>query len=180
MDMVKRHAEELLSSVLNNPNVTAETIGVSRQGGRRRQWRARAVQGPPPHAAGWVLAWVTAPALQNLTEEDKAVLRKRMDVADKVIARIEKHHQNEEGQITFEGKLGMESLVHALCTMLQSRRIVSRGRRHGSDHWAPKCGAPTTKEASCFAEYQELLAALTDPTTMEQHKASHPELFQVS
>ncbi|EFN59366.1 hypothetical protein CHLNCDRAFT_49913 [Chlorella variabilis] len=65
MDMIKRRAEDLLSSVLQNPNITAETIG-------------------------------------RLSEEEKAVLRQRMDLADKVMARIERHHANKDDEITFE------------------------------------------------------------------------------
>ena len=32
VEMIQRHAEEVLNSVLNNPNITAETIAVSRGG----------------------------------------------------------------------------------------------------------------------------------------------------
>ena len=36
------------------------------------------------------------------------MLRQRMDLADKVMARIERHHANKDDEITFEGGCGRE------------------------------------------------------------------------
>lgn len=53
--MIKQHAEDVLQSVLNNPNVTSETLA-------------------------------------TMNEESKDKLRKRLDVADRVLDRVKKHH----------------------------------------------------------------------------------------
>ncbi|PRW58504.1 cell wall anchor [Chlorella sorokiniana] len=62
---VKKHAQELLDSVLKNPDVTPERIG-------------------------------------RLNEDEKAVLRARMEVADKVLELIKRHEASSEGGLSFE------------------------------------------------------------------------------
>ncbi|GAB4817847.1 hypothetical protein N2152v2_004893 [Parachlorella kessleri] len=76
VEMIQRHAEEVLNSVLNNPNITAETIVV-------------------------------------MTEENKDKLRKRLDIADKVLERVRKHHQsgNPDEEISYQE---YEQILHAL------------------------------------------------------------------
>ena len=66
IEMVKRHAEEVLASVLKNDSVNADTIS-------------------------------------GMSEEDKALLRKRLDTADRVLDRI-MHAHSDDGttQLTFE------------------------------------------------------------------------------
>jgi hypothetical protein len=79
VDMVKRHAEEVLDSILKNPNVTAENIAL-------------------------------------LPEEDKAAMRKKLDIADKVMDKIQKAHRNDAQptKLTFEE---YEEILSALTDM---------------------------------------------------------------
>jgi RPA family protein len=49
--------------------------------------------------------------LQALTEEEKAVLRKRMDTADQVLDRISKHHTSKDEEISHQE---YEALLAAL------------------------------------------------------------------
>lgn len=66
VEMVKRHAEDVLSSVLKNDSVNAETIAV-------------------------------------MTDAEKAALRRRLDVADRVMERIQKAHGGAGSEdLTFE------------------------------------------------------------------------------
>ncbi|KAL4418996.1 hypothetical protein ABPG77_000861 [Micractinium sp. CCAP 211/92] len=67
LDLVRAHAEQLQSSVVNNPNVTVDHI-------------------------------------QRMSEEERAVLRERLETADRVIDRIVQHHAggDEGSEITFE------------------------------------------------------------------------------
>ncbi|KAI3433659.1 hypothetical protein D9Q98_003468 [Chlorella vulgaris] len=74
VDMLRRHAEAMLDSVLKNGSITAETVGA-------------------------------------LTEEEKAVLRKRMDIADQVLDRISKHHASKDEEISHQE---YEALLAAL------------------------------------------------------------------
>ena len=60
VDMVRRHAEEVLASVLKNDSINAATISA-------------------------------------MSEEEKALLRKRLDTADRVMERITKAHGGTEG-----------------------------------------------------------------------------------
>ncbi|PSC68859.1 hypothetical protein C2E20_7570 [Micractinium conductrix] len=65
VELVKAHAQQLLDSVLSNPNVTVTHI-------------------------------------QKLSEEDKALLRRRMETADAVLDKLAKH-ESAEAPLTFEG-----------------------------------------------------------------------------
>lgn len=44
-----------------------------------------------------------SPLVQRLSEEDKALLRRRMDTADAVLQRIQRHHTSKDEEITFQG-----------------------------------------------------------------------------
>ncbi len=50
------------------------------------------------------ITFFASSALQ-LNEEEKAVLRGRMEAADKVLDLIKRHEASTEGTLTFEGKL---------------------------------------------------------------------------
>lgn len=66
---------------------------------------------PAQHAAGQLAALTPLPFLAappsplQLNEEEKAVLRGRMEAADRVLELIKRHEASSEGALSFEGEL---------------------------------------------------------------------------
>ncbi len=115
VEMVRRHAEEVLASVLKNDSINAATIA-------------------------------------QMSEADKAALRKRLDTADRVMDRITKAHSSSSSSSGTNGINGGHS------------------NQGTADHGG-------VNDHLTYEEYRDILNALTDLNVVPE-KAQHPELIQ--
>eukprot|EP00887_Chlorella_sp_A99_P005362 scaffold1.g5362.t1 len=108
MDMVKRHAEEMMESVLKNPNITSD-------------------------------------AINRMSEEEKAALRKRLDTADKVLERIQRHHTDPSQAVTAEE---YQQLLAALTDATVDPARADHPELEQARRWWAKSELPNFKAAT--------------------------------